>query len=327
MQNSHLIISLDFELMWGVRDKRTITSYGENIRGVRNVIPAMLQLFDQYGISATFATVGFLFAQDRAMLREFIPATLPQYKNPVYSPYENGYMDSIGNNEEEDSYHYAASLIRQIRQYPSQEIATHTFSHYYCLEQASLESFEQDLVAAINIAATQGIKTHSIVFPRNQFTDRHIEICKKHGLTSFRGNPASKLYRPVSNEELDKWTRARKLADSYINIAGHHCFEPKIENGIVNIPASSFLRPVSKRLRFLEGRRLARICNGISFAAKNNLAYHLWWHPHNFGVNMDENLHFLEQVLQHYRRMHEQWGMQSKTMQQIASETLLHNAV
>src|SRR5450631_2733915 len=29
------VISLDFELMWGVRDKRTIADYGRNILGVR----------------------------------------------------------------------------------------------------------------------------------------------------------------------------------------------------------------------------------------------------------------------------------------------------
>lgn len=31
------VISLDFELMWGVRDKRTIADYGRNILGVRRV--------------------------------------------------------------------------------------------------------------------------------------------------------------------------------------------------------------------------------------------------------------------------------------------------
>jgi hypothetical protein len=29
------VISLDFELFWGVRDKRTISGYGPNILGVR----------------------------------------------------------------------------------------------------------------------------------------------------------------------------------------------------------------------------------------------------------------------------------------------------
>src|SRR5262245_45875552 len=35
------VISLDFELLWGVRDRRTAADYGMNIRGVRDVVPAL----------------------------------------------------------------------------------------------------------------------------------------------------------------------------------------------------------------------------------------------------------------------------------------------
>jgi peptidoglycan/xylan/chitin deacetylase (PgdA/CDA1 family) len=62
LETGLFVLSLDFELLWGVRDKRMIESYGENIRGVRQVIPGLLRLFSQYGIHATFATVGFYFA-------------------------------------------------------------------------------------------------------------------------------------------------------------------------------------------------------------------------------------------------------------------------
>ena len=34
MDNGKFVISLDFELMWGVRDIETVESYGENLRGV-----------------------------------------------------------------------------------------------------------------------------------------------------------------------------------------------------------------------------------------------------------------------------------------------------
>ena len=61
MKCGKFVISLDFELIWGVRDKRTIQSYGENLRGVHQAIPRLLNLFDQYKIKGTFATVGFLF--------------------------------------------------------------------------------------------------------------------------------------------------------------------------------------------------------------------------------------------------------------------------
>src|SRR3954465_428947 len=132
MNESLFIVSLDFELLWGVRDKRTIESYGPNIAGVREVIPSLLQLFDEFGISASFATVGFLFARNKQDLLQYIPSTLPQYGLSKYSPYANGYLDKIGNSEDDDIYHYAGTLIDMIRQHPAQEIASHTFSHYYC---------------------------------------------------------------------------------------------------------------------------------------------------------------------------------------------------
>ena len=69
-KSGKLLISLDFELMWGVRDKRTISGYGKNIMGAREAIPQLLNLFGKYDIHATWAVVGFLFARSRKELEE-----------------------------------------------------------------------------------------------------------------------------------------------------------------------------------------------------------------------------------------------------------------
>ena len=63
-----LIASLDFELYWGVRDVKTVAQYRENLLGVRRAIPALLAFFADYGIHATWATVGFLFFASRVEL-------------------------------------------------------------------------------------------------------------------------------------------------------------------------------------------------------------------------------------------------------------------
>lgn len=319
------IISLDFELLWGVRDKKTIESYGENIRGVRQVIPALLELFDRYGIHATFATVGFLFARNKEELLSFLPPVLPQYPVKRYSPYENGYLNGIGASEKEDLYHYGASLIEMIRQHPGQEIASHTFSHYYCLEDASLDSFEADMKAAKAIAASYNIDLKSVVFPRNQYSTEHIAVIKKLGFTSYRGNEQSYLYQPRKNEEQNKKIKALRLADSYLNFTGHHTFSMANQQGsdIVNIPASRFLRPYSPALKLFNGLRLHRIRQSLTHAAQQGEAYHLWWHPHNFGKNLKENLASLEVVLQHFKMLQERYGMQSRSMKEIAEELQL----
>jgi peptidoglycan/xylan/chitin deacetylase (PgdA/CDA1 family) len=322
------IISLDFELMWGVRDKKTVESYGANIMGVREVIPALLDLFSEYGIHATFATVGFLFARSKEELKEYIPGILPDYPLEKYSPYKNNYIQNIGNSEEDDIYHYAGSLIELIQQYPEQEIASHTFSHYYCLENASPASFEADLLAAKNIAAIYNVDLKSIVFPRNQYSQIHIDICKKSGFTSYRGNESSYLYRPRKNEEHDKKVKALRLIDSYANISGHHCFDLsyKEKEEIINIPASRFLRPYSPKLKWFNPVRISRIKNSLTYAAQHGQWYHLWWHPHNFGSNLDENLATLKEILDHYKHLSSEYGIRSSSMKEIAEEIIFENA-
>ncbi|HNJ51779.1 MAG TPA: hypothetical protein PK827_14255, partial [Accumulibacter sp.] len=73
-------ISLDFELYWGIRDKRSIEQYKNNLLGVREAIPKMLQVFVTNNIHATWATVGFLFFRSRDDLANNFPRLLPAYK-------------------------------------------------------------------------------------------------------------------------------------------------------------------------------------------------------------------------------------------------------
>ena len=61
----NFVISLDFELMWGVRDHATRESYGRNVLGGRQAVAAMLDLFHKRGISATWATVGALLCESK----------------------------------------------------------------------------------------------------------------------------------------------------------------------------------------------------------------------------------------------------------------------
>ena len=45
MKKGYFVISLDYELMWGVRDSQTKESYGKNILGVKSAINEMLECF------------------------------------------------------------------------------------------------------------------------------------------------------------------------------------------------------------------------------------------------------------------------------------------
>jgi hypothetical protein len=323
MTNGKFIISLDFELYWGVRDKLTLQQYGKNIKGVHQVIPRLLEMFNRYNINATFATVGLLFFNSKDEMLEGLPQRKPAYANSNLSPYNH--INSIGNTYKEDVYHYAPDLIRLIQQHPQHEIATHTFSHYYCLEKGqTVEDFKADLEAAKTAAKKFGIELTSLVFPRNQFNNEYLEVCKQAGITAIRGNELSWLYAARNEEAESLLRRSCRLFDSYVDISGHHCFDarpiqPKLP---INIPASKFLRPFSSKLKMLDGLRVKRITSAMSHAAKHQLCYHLWWHPHNFGINQDENFAFLEKLLRHYDTLQQQHGFESCTMRSLANEII-----
>lgn len=315
------VISLDFELFWGVRDKKTIEGYGANILGVRQAIPAMIALFDKYEVKSTFSTVGFLFAPDRNVLLNSLPDLKPSYSDANLSPYEE--VKRVGFDENDDPYHFGFSLLKQIIDSKNHEVGTHTFCHYYCVEPGqSAEEFRHDLLAAKQIAATHDIKVKSLVFPRNQFNEEYLAVCKEAGIESYRGNPSSWLYEPRSKNDESLIRRAWRFADTYINLTGHHCYTKNhVQSSLIfNIAGSRFLRPYSARLSFLDAFRLRRIKNAMLHAARNKKLFHLWWHPHNFGSNLQQNINFLEKILKYYRKMHNKYEFDSVTMTGLVEE-------
>ncbi|WP_027003772.1 polysaccharide deacetylase family protein [Hugenholtzia roseola] len=313
------VISLDFELMWGVRDKRTVEDYGENLLGVWEALPKMLAYFEKYNIKATFATVGFLFASSKEELLLFCPQSKPNYRNAQLSPY-NEHFELL--KEAEDKYHFASELVEHIRKYPNQEIATHTFSHYYCLEAGQTkENFKEDILAAIEIARHKGIDIKSLVFPRNQFNSEYIEVIKNLGITSYRGNERVWFHSAANQQEENLIRRAFRLLDSYVNISGHNCYsiaDIVRQDLPFDIPSSRFLRPYSSKLKFFEQARLRRILKSMTYAAQQGKIYHLWWHPHNFGINIERNFSFLDKILMHYQTLKTKYDFESITMNELA---------
>ena len=318
------VISLDFELLWGVRDLARLDHYKPNLLGERAAIPALLQLFDKHKIHATWATVGFLFCESRDELMRSLPARLPSYANPRFYPYAN--LEEIGYDESEDPLHYAPSLIRLIKSFPGQEIGTHTFSHYYCLERGQdVDTFRADLVAAVRVAKNFGLTLESFVFPRNQYNLDSVSVLREMGIKSYRGNGASWIYQPRSQDEESLFRRGARLLDSYIRVTERNCHSLQGYHEYqypINIPSSRFLRPYSPRLESFERLRMRRILSDLSYAARNSLVYHLWWHPHNFGVNLENNLGFLSQILHRYSELRETFGMESLSMREVAARVL-----
>ncbi|MCC5966666.1 MAG: polysaccharide deacetylase family protein [Natronohydrobacter sp.] len=296
-----------------MRDHADRTSYGANVLGARQAVPRILDLFAENGIRATWATVGFLFCETKDELIAALPDARPAYDNPRLSNY--GYLEEVGKDERSDPYYFGASLIDAIQKTPGQEIGTHTMSHYYCLEDGqTLAAFEADLVAARKLAEQRRIALKSIVFPRNQFTQAHLEVCARHGISHYRGNPIGWAYRATKGAEQTPARRALRLLDAYSGVLGSQAFQPGHDEPI-DVPASRFLRPCSGRLAALHPPHLAVIKRGMTVAAKAGRGYHLWWHPHNFGRGLDANMAGLKVIIDHFADLRERFEMQSLAME------------
>ncbi|WP_203248013.1 polysaccharide deacetylase family protein [Sporosarcina beigongshangi] len=317
------VVSLDFELNWGVHDVYTLGQYQENILGVRQAIPKILELFHHFDIHATWATVGMLFFDNKKELLVNLPPLYPSYIHAAFSPYNK--LTGLGENEEQDPLHFGASLIKEIMDYPNQELATHTFSHYYCLEGGqTAEQFEADLKASIKVAEAIGKPVKSLIFPRNQINRDYLQICKENGLQSFRGHEDSWVYQVGSYHDEGIVKRMLRLADCYLPMFGDHTYpidEVAVEP-LVNLPSSRFLRPYHASLKSLESLRLRRIKKSITNAAIKGEVFHLWWHPHNFGKDIDSNIRFLSEVLLHVAAMREQYNLTSLTMGEASTLAL-----
>ena len=311
------MISLDFELGWGNLQRMEVDpAYRQCVLNARHVVPKLLELFEEFDVSATWAVVGILFGDDRREWRgkagagpkaDFVPPGL-DLSRP---------LDESTNPEL-----LAPSLVREIVRARKHEIATHTFSHFFWMDgDGSEEAFRQELKAARKVAEWWKAPLRSIVFPRNQYEPVLAPILLAEGVTAYRGNPRSRMWEFEDSSDANRsWRRAGRLLDAYLpvlprrTVGWNEVLEPA---GVSNVRASFFLRPFTPALRSLEGLRLARMKGCLRAAAERGEILHLWWHPHNFGSHMAENLAFLRSLLEAfdaYRTSHE---MKSLTMSHV----------
>jgi peptidoglycan/xylan/chitin deacetylase (PgdA/CDA1 family) len=319
-----LVISIDFELHWGLRDCENVVHGRSRLLGARRAVPAMLAAFEEFDVRATWAIVGLLFAETRREMLARLPATPRTLRS---APSADQALRDVGSNERDDPFHFAPSLIRRIADTAGQEIGTHTFTHYYCLEDGqSVADFAADLRAAVEITRDRiGRVPRSIVFPRNQVNPAYLRACRAAGLRAYRGNRDNWLYRARRTRDESAVRRAMRLTDSYVALSGSNAWPISLEHGDgcpVDVPASRFLRPYAPALRPFEPFRIHRITADMRHAAKHGLVFHLWWHPHDFGLHLAENIDVLRRILRCFSVLRARYGMESFTMHEVAERVI-----
>ena len=285
----------------------------------RRAVRDLVTVFSARQIRATWATVGFLFASNRSELEAHLPSERPNYARHALDPY----VETIGLDEDHDPEHLAGSLVGLISASAGQEVGSHTFSHYYCLEPGQSEAtLRADLAAAQSIACERGLKLTSLVLPRNQWNPVYTDAVLDLGFLCIRGPQRTWGHQARQSGDRSIVRRSARLADSYVGVspppttAWGDVLQP---SGLCDVPASAFLRPFVPGRERLEPLRLARLRSGLRHAARRGRIFHLWWHPHNFSQHRSENFAVLERVLDEFDRLAAAEGMESLTMADVTA--------
>jgi peptidoglycan/xylan/chitin deacetylase (PgdA/CDA1 family) len=324
-----LVMSLDFELYWGMRDLEPLRESRVRLSNAGAAVRAILNLFKTFEIHSTWATVGFLFLENREELIQTSPGVRPDYSQRSLSPYQD--IGTIGENELEEPSCYAPSLVEEIRNTPYQEIGTHTFSHYYCLEDGQTrEAFQSDLKAAVAAADRRGVKLRSIVFPRNQVNTYYLETCAAAGISAYRGAGSHWMYRTRKRSDETLFRRVSRVLNAYLNIGGYNSVPMETitrQRAPFNIPGTMHLRPPLMTIRPFQRLALNRVYKGLDFASQRGHMYHLWFHPEDFSNDLQTKVDILAKVLDRFATLRARNRMDSMNMGELADRLCTDTAI
>jgi hypothetical protein len=247
---------------------------------------------------------------------ERTPSVLPTYSKSSVSTYSASTLA-----REYPKLFFARPLVEEILQTEYQELASHTYSHFYCGESgATTQQFSADMACQRDIFSEYAAKIESFVFPRNQIRANYVELLAENGILAYRGNQSHSLYHDGYFLPSSPLQRVFRKIDGYVSLTGEHVSYPDRNITLgqpMNIPASRFLFRATG-IDFLDKVHLSRVKNGMLEAAKSGGTFHLWWHPHNFGVDTERNLDNLKVILDFYLFLAEKYGMQNMTMSEFA---------
>lgn len=197
VDNAYFVMSLDFELAWGVvnDDKSILSVLKRRESSCRTSIFSLLNALERYDVPCTWATVGHLFLSHCEKDETFPHKDMPRFKDSWFS------QDPCSNLAR-DPLFYGKDIVERIMSSTvKHEIGYHSFSHVNFAE-CSRRVARAEMEASREIGKDFGIEFKSFVFPRNEVG--HIDLLKEFGFRIYRGR---KVGRWKENQSLP----ARKI--------------------------------------------------------------------------------------------------------------------
>ncbi|HWL66168.1 MAG TPA: polysaccharide deacetylase [Actinomycetota bacterium] len=304
-------ISIDTELAWGYCDRLITPADRREIELERDVIARLLELFERYRISATWAVVGHLLLEGCERDGEHWHPEIPR---PVDSSGRDWFWQHP--EERDDRLWYARDVARKIGEAdPPQEIASHSFAHVLFDESDTrAEAVAADLREARKVHEANEIEFKSFVFPRNVVGFRR--LLAESGVRVYRGSDGH-APSPVAI------ARARRLA-AFLLPTSARLVRPRIDElGLVDVPGSMLLIGRNGLRNIVPPSFVKRkAIKALDASAAADEVFHLWFHPSNLVHGSQTQFEILDAILRHADGLRSGGTLQILTMGQVADRTL-----
>lgn len=298
-------LSLDTELAWGTFDIDRVEQHADAYRRTPVIIDELCELFDEYAIPATWAVVSHLLIDCGG---DHAGRTSPKFEWT-----DDWFNKSPCSGGLEEELWYIPWLVDRLQSVKTkQEIGLHGATHMPLgADGCSRQNAEEELETAVETLHSHGVEPKSFVFPRNKIG--HIDILAKYGIRVFRGVNARWYERKSVNAAKPLLRFADEATRRTPPIV-----EPKVHNGIVEIPGSQMFRPTQGGWQYTPGEsNVARAKKGLQRAARTGGVFHLWFHPFNLAHNPEKDLQSFERVLAAATELVEEGVLKCRPMQEI----------
>jgi hypothetical protein len=260
LERAAFTVSLDFELMWGTKDR----PYGESFRKLceierREVVDRLLGLLTAYGIRATWGVVGNLFFK----------------------------------RDHEDPLLYGSELIEKIRRCPvQQEIGSHTMTHAVLgSPHCTAAMAERELDDWVRVARANAVDFQTLILPRNCIG--YLDLAKRHGFRCYRGE------EPVWYESQPRVVQRFGHLLEILLARTPVSVMPQENAGMWSIPGSMLYTPAFGLRRYVPvWLRVLRAKRGLNAALRQKRLFHLWFHPTDLTRRTEAMLDGLRQIFE-----------------------------
>jgi hypothetical protein len=266
MPQGTLTISIDLELAWGNWDNISQYHMQHIAEHERFIINRLLEIFNRYEISVTWAFVA-------ALLDEKSSENMPGNKSLWYAP----------------------DIIDQVTsaRFPH-DIGSHGGRHRYFDDMSEKQAIE-DLQFVAHIHEKNGLALNSFVYPRNKVARTYLLV--EQGIKVYRGEDIA-WHQKLRSRQVYVG-RLANLVDKMLPIAPQ-VVEPEYFDNICNLPGSMLFFGRKGVRQFVSSNiMLSKLEKGLHAAIRGNSVFHLWFHPSNFWHNTQQQFKIFERFIAH----------------------------